>query len=277
MIPRVVSTPVAFCLLLAISTSLMAETKRKGGYRGATPRPSAKTTPKPDTDDEATPKPKPKRSSPTPASKATPTPEPESTPKPRPSPTPGARGGMLGPDVATLSPDALAELSQQPAAVQRLIRDALALTDKNLGYLYGSSDPAQGGMDCSGTIYYTLRQHGFKDVPRDSSGQFLWLRERGTLRELTAADSARFDSRALRPGDLLFWSGTYTVERETPITHVMLYLGTEKATGKPVMWGASDGRPYGGKARYGVSVFEFRLPKADAKAAFVGFGQVPAR
>jgi cell wall-associated NlpC family hydrolase len=179
--------------------------------------------------------------------------------------------------VATLTPDALVEFTQQPPWIQKLIREALALTEKNLGYLYGSADPAQGGMDCSGTIYYALTQHGYKDVPRDSSSQFLWLRDKGTLRERGLDSTAPFDAKALRPGDLLFWTGTYAVQREVPISHVMLFLGTEKATGNPVMWGASDGRPYGGKSRYGVSVFEFRLPKAESKSRFVGFGQLPVR
>jgi hypothetical protein len=67
------------------------------------------------------------------------------------------------------------------------------------------------------------------------------------------------------------------VNRDVPISHVMLYLGTEKATGKPVMWGASDGRSYGGKQRFGVSVFDFKLPRSESKSRFVGFGQLPAK
>src|SRR5262249_27022227 len=119
-------------------------------------------------------------------------------------------------------------------------------------------------------------QHGYKEVPRDSAGQFLWLRSAGTLRELAEDDGPRFDPRALRPGDLLFWSGTYEIEREVPITHVMLFVGTNKE-GKPIMWGASDGRTYAGKKCYGVSVFDFKTTKAESKARFVGFGQLPAR
>ena len=50
-----------------------------------------------------------------------------------------------------------------------------------------------------------------------------------------------------KPGDLLFWTGTYSVERDPPVTHTMIYLGEEKKSGKPIMVGASDGRTYEGR------------------------------
>jgi cell wall-associated NlpC family hydrolase len=183
---------------------------------------------------------------------------------------------LLGPAVATIAPESLVEMRQQPEWVQRLIRDALNLSTQNLGYLFGSSDPEAGGMDCSGTIYYLLQKHGFKDVPRDSRGQYGWLFDKGTLRTVDGEEMAKFDYRALRPGDLLFWTGTYSVGSDFPISHVMLYLGTEKGTGNPVMWGASDGRSYAGKQRFGVSVFDFKLPRTESKSRFVGFGQLPS-
>jgi peptidoglycan DL-endopeptidase CwlO len=183
---------------------------------------------------------------------------------------------MLGPDVATIAPESLVEMRQQPQWVQTLISDALVLSGRNLGYLFGSSNPESGGMDCSGTIYYLLQKHGFKDVPRDSRGQYGWLLNKGTLRTVNEEEMAKFDYRALRPGDLLFWTGTYSVTGDLPISHVMLYLGTEKETGKPVMWGASDGRTYAGKQRFGVSVFDFKLPRTESKSRFVGFGQLPS-
>ena len=79
----------------------------------------------------------------------------------------------------------------------------------------------------------------------------------------------------LKPGDLLFWTGTYdTGARTLPISHVMLYLGKTKA-GRPVMFGASDGRPYQGKRQNGVSVFDFRIPAATSKSKFAGYGPIP--
>jgi hypothetical protein len=55
----------------------------------------------------------------------------------------------------------------------------------------------------------------------------------------------------------------------------MIYLGTLKDGGQPVMIGASDGRAFRGKARFGVSVFDFRLPRASSGARFLGYARVP--
>ncbi|MEI9894680.1 MAG: hypothetical protein WDN28_12525 [Chthoniobacter sp.] len=66
-----------------------------------------------------------------------------------------------------------------------------------------------------------------------------------------------------------------------PISHVMMYLGREKGSGKRIMFGASDGRSYNGVQRWGVSVFDFKMPNANAtnpekaKVEFVGFARIP--
>jgi hypothetical protein len=52
----------------------------------------------------------------------------------------------------------------------------------------------------------------------------------------------------------MFWSGTYDIDRDPPITHSMIYLGREKSTGRRVMVGASDGRVYRDQSRFGVSI-----------------------
>jgi cell wall-associated NlpC family hydrolase len=175
----------------------------------------------------------------------------------------------------TLLPEDLVEFDAQSEPVQKLIRNSLALTERNLTYRYGSSDPNSGGMDCSGTIYYLLKQSGIKEPPRDSSGLYLWAEKTGTLRSVNVKDLEDRALADLKPGDLLFWEGTYEVQRDPPISHTMIYLGREKKTGLRVMVGASDGRTYGGVSRNGVSVFDFRLPRAESTAKFVGYARVP--
>jgi cell wall-associated NlpC family hydrolase len=165
--------------------------------------------------------------------------------------------------------------------VRQILDAGLELTRQNLGYTYGSADPANGGVDCSGFIYYLLNQNEFKDVPRDSSQQYVWVRKAGNFNAVLSRKEDSFEFDALKPGDLLFWRGTYDIDRDPPITHTMIYLGREKRTKKRVMVGSSDGRTYDGKQRFGVSVFDFKMPpppnSGDAKISpvFVGYGRIP--
>ena len=132
-------------------------------------------------------------------------------------------------------------------------------------------------MDCSGTINYLLTQHGLKGVPRSSDEICEWVRERSGMHLAPDGVELSHDAfSALRPGDLLFWTGTYeTLPRKLPVSHIMMYLGTLKKTGKPVVFGASDGRYYAGQRRSGVSVFDFSMPRNGSKAAFYGYGTIP--
>ena len=127
----------------------------------ATPSPTAsprrkKTTPTP------TPTSKSKRKNASPI----PTPEPEESPSATPSETPvpsdaeRAPGKKGWPNVS-LSPDQIAGYDKNPPKVRQILDTGLALTKQNLGYTYGSADPKNGGMDCSGFIYYVLQQNGF--------------------------------------------------------------------------------------------------------------------
>lgn len=176
---------------------------------------------------------------------------------------------------ATLNDSDLADFSTLKPIAQKFVKAALHLTKCQLTYKFGSSDPKNGGMDCSGTIHFLLRYMGLKDPPRDASSIYLWARAHGTLRELRTSDMDDSRFRDLRAGDLLFWEGTYDVGRNPPISHVMVYLGREKASRAPVMAGASDGRKYRGIKRNGVSVFDFVLPKPGSRAVFVGYARVP--
>jgi len=179
--------------------------------------------------------------------------------------------------VSMIEPEALAGFDHYAPQIQQLIRNALALTKLNLRYTFGSSSPKQGGMDCSGTIFHLLSDFGFRGVPRQSDEMAGWVQEKTLLHRITAADTlAHPEFSALQPGDLLFWSGTYaSAPRKIPVTHVMLYLGKLKKSGKPVVFGASDGRVYQGERRSGVSVFDLSLPKFGSPTAFYGYGLIP--
>ena len=180
---------------------------------------------------------------------------------------------------ATIAPEEILEFHGQPAGVRRLIESSLLLAGKNLTYAFGSADPAKGGLDCSGFIYYVLRQHGMTQVPRDSSGLYVWVRKAGTFRAVISRKPDSFEMDELLPGDLLFWAGTYATDHEPPVTHTMIYLGTERTGGAKIMVGSSDGRAYRGEKRNGVSVFDFAMPRTpaggDPRATFIGYARIP--
>ena len=198
---------------------------------------------------------------------------------PSPAPVPEGR-------VATLAVTDLKEYAGQSAAVQRMIAQGLALTTLGLTYQYGSADPKNGGMDCSGTIHYLLIQEGLKDAPRDASELYKWVWKESRFYSVVSSHADTFELDHLKPGDLLFWTGTYHVDHDPPVTHVMLYLGTDR-NGHRVMMGASEGRPFDGKSRYGVSVFDFKIPgrkpspastgtaETGLESQFIGYGSVP--
>jgi len=151
----------------------------------------------------------------------------------------------------------------------------------NLGYKYGSADPANGGMDCSGFIYYALSKCGIQEVPRDAREQYIWVRKAGNFQAVLAHREDTFELDGLRPGDLLFWGSTYSVSRDPAITQTMIYLGREKATNRRIMVGAGDGHTYKGQTHFGVSVFDFKIspPKASEDnrpgPTFVGYAHIP--
>ena len=108
--------------------------------------------------------------------KATPRPRPRSHSRPeKPKATPHARRDSQARARAECQSRARrTRRVRRPAASasSQLITSALALTKLNLTYIYGSADPAQGGMDCSGTMHHLLVSSGFQDVPRDSPGRY---------------------------------------------------------------------------------------------------------
>ena len=196
-------------------------------------------------------------------------------PQPVPAPHPGAN---VRP--AIIATTALAGFTKLPAARQKLVQTALAVAANSpwLPYVYGSADPALGGLDCSGAMYYVLTQCGL-NPPRTSAGQYAWLSDHGQLHlvpgEATTADDPSLAG--LRPGDLLFWAtGQQADDVKIPnITHVAMYLGRIKEDGLQVMINASDGRSYRGIRSNGYGVYDFRMPPRESESKLVGYGPPP--
>jgi cell wall-associated NlpC family hydrolase len=233
----------------------------------------------------------------TPATTPTPAPtlapEIESTPSETPvlRPTPGLPpvikptaspvAKKTGTPSATISMAEIADSQSYSPEVKKVIDFSLNLMTQNLGYKYASANPANGGMDCSGFIYYVLSKCGVKGVPRDARQQYIWVRKAGTFEAVLAQRDDSFELDALKPGDLLFWATPYGVSREPDVIQTMIYIGRDKATNQRLMVGASEGRTYKGQMRKGVTVFDFKIGRTAAKASkepaslFVGYGRIP--
>lgn len=169
---------------------------------------------------------------------------------------------------------ALQHFNSNSDKVKQTITLLLKLASENLTYQYGSADPKMGGMDCSGTIYYVLNSMGINDVPRSSHLIYKWVWEKGQFYAVNGNKLDSFEFSHLQPGDLLFWSGTYAVDHDPNVTHVMLYIGKNTA-GQLLMAGASDGRTYKGRKIWGVSVFDFQMPNPKSTSQFLGYSCTP--
>ncbi|MFK7909485.1 MAG: C40 family peptidase [Akkermansiaceae bacterium] len=191
-----------------------------------------------------------------------------------------SEGGKTYHQPAVICSKQLLAFEKYTEVQQELTRTALASIPANkwLRYKFGGASSKAGGFDCSGAMYYTLRKAGYKP-PRTSAQQYIWIRDKGTIHavtsEVTKLDDPAF--KHLKPGDLLFWSGTYvpTDGRKVKITHVSMYLGKEK-DGRHVMAGATKGRSYRGKRGDGFGVYDFKLPRKGSRSKFVGYGTPPA-
>jgi peptidoglycan DL-endopeptidase CwlO len=194
---------------------------------------------------------------------------------------PAASPKETAPSGPTVTAAEIADYENDPAEVRKILDSALSLTGENLRYKYGSADPAKGGMDSSGFVYHVLSTNGIKDVPRDARAQYVWVRKAGNFRAVLAQTNDTFELDELKPGDVLFWAGAYSISREPNITQTMIYLGRDKATNQRLMVGAIDGGTYKGESRAGVRVFDFKAGRLKSKskdepgAIFVGYGRPP--
>lgn len=106
----------------------------------------------------------------------------------------------------------------------------IAEAEKHLGkpYVFGASGP--DSFDCSGFVCYVLNHSGVANVGRTNAQGFYNL-------------CTPIAPGAAQPGDLIFFTGTYSTAN--PVTHVGIYVGggTMIHAGKPVQY-SSINTPY---------------------------------
>lgn len=140
---------------------------------------------------------------------------------------------------------------------------AVDIAKMKLPYSFGGSSPADGGMDCSGSIQHLLKSLGLQNVPRTSYHQYDWVKEKTRLKK-----SKTIDHDDLTPGDLIFWGGTYRSGHK--VSHVMMYMG-RGVDGKLYMYGARS-KSIRGVGGAGVDIHELR---PGQHKNLIGFGKPP--
>ncbi|HEV3270778.1 MAG TPA: LysM peptidoglycan-binding domain-containing protein [Candidatus Methylacidiphilales bacterium] len=115
----------------------------------------------------------------------------------------------------------------------RFLLQARALGDEGIEYDEDWRPPGESHaweMDCSNTARYLYKVTTGIQLPRTASDQYYYLHLQGKAWDVPQTSDGWADTSFLRhnlkPGDLLFWENTYRPERQPPITHVMVFLGT---------------------------------------------------
>jgi cell wall-associated NlpC family hydrolase len=115
-------------------------------------------------------------------------------------------------------------------------------------------------MDCSNTTRYLYQVTAGISLPRTASDQYYYLHLQDKAWDVPMNSAGFADCNFLRsnlkPGDLLFWQNTYRPERQPPITHVMIFLGTD-ARGRWLMAGSQGSRGFYNRRRCGPDVYVF--------------------
>lgn len=137
-----------------------------------------------------------------------------------------------------------------------------------LPYVFGGDHPSEGGLDCSGTMKFLLSDIGFPDMPRTSYDQYAWLRKARTLKHSKSIPDHMGGRKGIKPGDLIFWGGTYDSGHK--VSHVMIYLG-QGGDGTHYMFGAR-GKSKTGLHGSGVDIFKL---ESGYQKSLVGFGSLP--
>ncbi len=146
----------------------------------------------------------------------------------------------------------------------KFLRQARALGDRGIDYNDDWRPPGENSswvMDCSNTSRWLYKTVAGINLPRTASDQYYYLHQQGKAWDVPATDygvpDVAYLQRNLRPGDLLFWENTYRPERQPPITHVMVFLGTNEH-GQWIMAGSQSSGGEHGRRDGGPDVYVFR-------------------
>jgi LysM repeat protein len=130
----------------------------------------------------------------------------------------------------------------------RFLQEARALGNQGIEYDEDWRPPGESHsweMDCSNTTRYLYKITTGIELPRTASDQYYYLHLQGKAWDAPQTADGWADTNYLRqnlkPGDLLFWENTYRPERQPPITHVMVFLGTNER-GQWIMAGSQTSR-----------------------------------
>lgn len=160
------------------------------------------------------------------------------------------------------------ESSADKPTLSRLREEAHKLADEGLTYKFGSDDPGDGGLDCSGAMQYLLTKIGIEDVPRTSYNQYYWLKKKKMLDDVYGKNASSKMLKKLAPGDLIFWGGTWKSGHR--VSHVMLYMGYHPDEDKHYVFGAR-GKSSKGMLGNGVDVFELD----PDRGRLIAHGKIP--
>ena len=130
----------------------------------------------------------------------------------------------------------------------RFMQEAKEISGLGLEYDENWRPPGEShswAMDCSNTSRYIYKVTTGLELPRTASDQYYYLHLQNKAWDVPQAANGFADVAYLRDnlkvGDLLFWENTYRPERQPPITHVMVFLGTNEK-GQWIMVGSQSSR-----------------------------------
>ncbi len=151
---------------------------------------------------------------------------------------------------------------------------------------YNQSWRPEGGsrhwvMDCSNTTRFLFHKIFKIDIGRTASEQYYRLKVKGMAWEVPSDANGRPDiaylHENLKEGDLLFWEHTYSPDREPPITHVTVYLGTDEE-GRFLMVGSEQGKGLLDSSINGPDLYYFNpLALKGGHHQFLFFGWKPGK